>query len=134
MGAKIALFVKTSKIHIPGKVYHKILNKADFKVYPNLLTKIEVKAYDVIKWQNVRKIFLNTLVLPYITSNETCSLVCLVYISIYYKIFWWRDLSVSTARCDVYPDCFSGKYCFSGFPVVPMLEIGQRRQPIQLFV
>ena len=57
MGAKIALFVKTSKIHIPGKVYHKILNKADFKLYPDLLTKIEVKAYDVVKWQKCWKNF-----------------------------------------------------------------------------
>ena len=42
-----------------------------------------VKLYDVIKWQNVKKLCFNILALPYRTSNKKCSLVCLIYLNLF---------------------------------------------------
>ena len=43
-----------------------------------------VKPYDVTtKWQNVRKLCINTLALPYTTSNEKYSLVYFVYLNLF---------------------------------------------------
>ena len=57
-----------------------------------------VKPHDVIKWQNVQKLCINTLTLPYTTSSEKLSLVYLIYLKLFKDHFWLRDLGLSTAR------------------------------------
>ena len=56
-----------------------------------------VKLYDVIKWQNVQKLCINTFELPFTTSNEKGSLVYVIYLNLFKDHFWWEDLDVSTA-------------------------------------
>ena len=41
-----------------------------------------VTVNDVIKWQNVRKLFFNALALPRTTSNKKSSLVYLMYLNL----------------------------------------------------
>ena len=41
---------------------------------------------------------INTLALPYTTSNEKGSLVYVIYLNLFKDHFWWLDLGVSTAR------------------------------------
>ena len=48
-----------------------------------------VNAYDVIKWQNVRKLIVNTLALPYTTSSEKCFLVWLHVFEIIFGCWIW---------------------------------------------
>ena len=100
LGKKIGLFVKTSKIRICRTVYPKTFNKTVLKSWFLDLSKIAiengkfrkitllpylVKPYDVIKLQDVRKSYLNTLALPHITWNW--SVLCRIWIiSIYQKI------------------------------------------------
>ena len=57
-----------------------------------------VKPYDVIKWQNVQKLCVNTLALPYTTSDEKFSLAYLIYLNLFKDQFWLRDLGLSTSR------------------------------------
>ena len=42
-----------------------------------------VKLYDAIKWQNVQKLCINTLALPYTTSNEKCFSVYVTYLNLF---------------------------------------------------
>ena len=47
-----------------------------------------VKPYDVIKWQNVQKLCINTLELPHTKSNEMISLVYLTYLNLFKDHVW----------------------------------------------
>ena len=57
----------------------------------------EVVNYDVIKWQNVQRLCINTFALPYTKYNERFSLVYLIYLNLFKDRFWLRDLGLSTA-------------------------------------
>ena len=57
-----------------------------------------VKPHDVIKRQNVQKLCINTLALPYATSKEKFCLVYLIYLNLFKDDFRLRDLGLSTAR------------------------------------
>ena len=54
-----------------------------------------VKQYNVIKWQNVQKLCVNTFALLYTTSNEKGYLVYVIYLNLFKDHFFGSGIWVS---------------------------------------
>ena len=48
-----------------------------------------VKPHDVINWQNVQNLCINTFSIPYATSDEKLSLVYLIYLNLFKDHIWF---------------------------------------------